>query len=172
MLFTANLSKILAKDHPARVVSRLIDQINLAPLIDAYSRQGASAYQPRMLLKLIVFAYLSNNSSSRKIVQQCRESAPFMGLSAMTKPDHNTINPFRCDRLKHVLGHVFTKISLLLAENGLVSLNENLFVDGTKIEANAKRYTLQSPQQGLRQSPPKHSLGEYQPLKQLLSIKR
>ena len=64
-----------------------------------------------------------------------------MWLSGMSTPDHNTINRFRSDRLKEVLLQVFTQVVLLLAQQGLLNIKE-LYTDGTKIEANANRYTF------------------------------
>ena len=64
-----------------------------------------------------------------------------MWLSGMNTPDHNTINRFRSDRLKDVLRQVFTQVVLLLSEQGVLNIKE-LYTDGTKIEANANRYTF------------------------------
>jgi hypothetical protein len=64
-----------------------------------------------------------------------------MWLSGMNEPDHNTVNRFRGERLKEVLKPIFVQVVQLLAESGLVSLKE-LYIDGTKIEANANRYTF------------------------------
>jgi len=70
-----------------------------------------------------------------------KENIHLMWLSGMNRPDHNTLNRFRGDRLKEVLKDIFVQVVHLLAEQGLVSLKE-LYVDGTKIEANANRYTF------------------------------
>jgi hypothetical protein len=64
-----------------------------------------------------------------------------MWLSAMSYPDHNTINRFRSERLKGVLGEVFSQVVLLLVEQRTITLKE-AYLDGTKIEANANRYTF------------------------------
>ncbi len=64
-----------------------------------------------------------------------------MWLSGQSKPDHNTINDFRGKRLKGKFKNIFNQVVMLLAEQGVLSLRE-LYVDGTKIEANANRYTF------------------------------
>lgn len=64
-----------------------------------------------------------------------------MWLSGQSKPDHNTINDFRGKRLKGKFQNIFNQVVLLLADEGVLSLKE-LFVDGTRIEANANRYTF------------------------------
>jgi len=94
-----------------------------------------------MLLKVLIYGYLSNIYSSRKMEQALKENIHFMWLSAMSRPDHNTLNRFRSERLKGEVKAIFTQIVLLLEKEGLVSL-ETTFVDGTKIEANANRYTF------------------------------
>lgn len=94
-----------------------------------------------MLLKVLIYGYLSNIYSSRKLEQALKENIHFMWLSGMNCPDHNTINRFRSERLKGKLNSIFTQIVLLLEKEGIVSLTTT-FVDGTKIEANANRYTF------------------------------
>src|SRR5690606_20010478 len=101
----------------------------------------SSSYHPQMLLKVLVYGYVSNVYSSRKLEAACKESIFFMWLSSMSYPDHNTINRFRGVRLKEALRNVFEQVVLLLAEEGLLSIEE-IFVDGTKIEANANKYTF------------------------------
>lgn len=94
-----------------------------------------------MLLKVLVYAYICNEYSSRRIEQLLKRDIHFMGLSAMNTPDHNTLNRFRSDRWKGVLKDVFSQIVLWLAESGHISLKD-VNADGTKIEANANRYTF------------------------------
>jgi IS5 family transposase len=93
------------------------------------------------MLKILVYGYLSNQYSSRKIEQAVSQNIHFMWLSAMSYPDHNTINRFRSERLKGVLKEVFSQVVLLLVEQGIITLKE-AYLDGTKIEANANRYTF------------------------------
>ena len=64
-----------------------------------------------------------------------------MWLAGMQRPDHNTINRFRSERLKDVVREVFTQVVLLLHQSNHLSL-QSVFTDGTKIEANANRYTF------------------------------
>eukprot|EP01042_Synura_sphagnicola_P032066 gene32066-41272_t len=94
-----------------------------------------------MLLKVVVYGYVTNVYSSRKLAAACQESIYFMWLSSMSYPDHNTINRFRGVRLKHALRSVFEDVVKLLAEEGLLSIEE-INTDGTKIEANANKYTF------------------------------
>ena len=128
-------------NHPVRVVNQVIDSLDIDLLINKYNGGGCSSYHPRLLLKLLVYGYLSNQYSSRKIEQATKQNIHFMWLSAMCYPDHNTINRFRSERLKGVLREVFSQVVLLLVEKGTITLKE-AYLDGTKIEANANRYTF------------------------------
>lgn len=141
MLLPPAVEDFIESNHPVRVVNQIIDKIDLEPLVKKFKGGGTSSYHPRMLLKVLVFAYLNNVYSSRRIESLVKESIPFIWLAGMNKPDHNTINRFRSDKLKDVLKQVFKQIVLLLAEAGLVDIKE-LYLDGTKIEANANRFTF------------------------------
>ena len=141
LLFPPNLSELIDEKHPVRIVSSIIDGLDIKNLIKSYKPGGTSCYHPKMLLKVLIYGYLSNIYSSRKMEQALKENIHFMWLSAMSRPDHNTLNRFRIERLKGEVKSIFTQIVLLLEKEGLVSL-ETTFVDGTKIEANANRYTF------------------------------
>ena len=141
LIFPSNLDEIIDQNHPVRLVNQVIDQIKIGPLIARYKPGGTSSYHPRLLLKVLVYAYLNNIFTSRKIEAALKENIHFMWLSGMSKPDHNTINRFRSERLEGVLKNIFGQIVELLVEQGLISLQE-IYVDGTKIEANANRYSF------------------------------
>lgn len=140
-LFPPNLSELIEANHPVRTVSAVIDGLDLSNLIRNYKPGGTSVYHPKMLLKVLVYGYLCNIYSSRKLEQALKENVHFMWLSAMNRPDHNTLNRFRSERLKGELKEIFAQIVVYLEKEGLVSL-QTIFTDGTKIEANANRYTF------------------------------
>jgi transposase len=141
MLLPPSLDELIAQNHPVRIVNKVLEQIDVQPLITKYKAGGTSSFHPRMLLKVLVFAYINNIYSSRKIEEALQQNIHFMWLSGMSTPDHNTINRFRSERLKDVLRQIFTQVVQLLAAEGLLSIKE-LYTDGTKIEANANRYTF------------------------------
>lgn len=141
LLFPPNLSEMISDNHPVRVVSDVIDRLDIECLIRKYKAGGTSSYHPRMLLKILVYGYLSNTYSSRKLEAATKENIHFMWLSGMQSPDHNTINRFRSTRLKDVVKEVFTQVVMLLVESGHVDL-QRVYTDGTKIEANANKYTF------------------------------
>jgi len=141
MAIPPTLDELVSKGHPVRIVNDVINRINIQSLLDAYKIKGCSSYHPQMLLKVLVFGYVSNVYSSRKLETACRENINFMWLSGMSYPDHNTINRFRGVRLKEALRSVFEEVVKLLSEEGLLSI-EDVYTDGTKIEANANKYTF------------------------------
>jgi transposase len=141
MLFPPDLNDLIAANHPVRVVNQVLEQIDITQLLQQYKPGGTSSYHPRMLLKVLVYAYINNIYSSRKIEEALSQNICYMWLSGMQKPDHNTINRFRGQRLQKSLRPIFTQVVLLLCEEGLLSIKD-LYTDGTKIEANANRYTF------------------------------
>lgn len=141
LLLPPSLEEMIDPNHPVRVINQVIDNLDIDLLIKKYKGGGCSSYHPRLMLKVLVYGYLTNLYSSRKIEQAVTQNIHFMWLSGMSYPDHNTINRFRSDRLKGVLREVFNQVVLLLVEKGIITLKE-AYLDGTKIEANANRYTF------------------------------
>ena len=141
LLLPPCLGDFIPRNDPVRVVHRIIEQINLEKLYRRYSPQGCSAYHPRMMLQILVYAYLRNIYSSRRIEEFCRNDIRFMWLTGNVTPDHNTINRFRSSRLKDVLKTIFATIVKFLVAEGFVSLDVAC-TDGTKMEADANRYTF------------------------------
>ena len=141
MLLPPSLEEMIPENHPVRIVNQVVDTIDLDPLIAKYKGGGCSSYHPRLMLKVLIYGYLTNTYSSRKIEEALHQNIHFMWLSGMQYPDHNTINRFRSDRLKDVLKKVFAQVVQLLVESGHVNLKE-VYLDGTKIEANANRYSF------------------------------
>jgi transposase len=147
-LLPPSIEEMIASNHPVRIVNEIIDRINIKPLINLYKGGGSSSYNAKMMLKVLVYGYLRNIYSSRKIEEMTKENIHMMWIAGMNKPDHHTINRFRSERLsgrtpseKKVLEEIFSRIVELLVETGQLSITE-LYVDGTKIEANANKYTF------------------------------
>lgn len=102
---------------------------------------GPSSYDPKMLLKAIIYAYLNNVYSSRSIETHIKSNIYFIWLCGNCEPDHNTINRFRGKKLNSYLKAIFKQVALMFAELGLINIKE-IYVDGTKIEANANKYSF------------------------------
>jgi transposase len=141
MMLPPSLGELIDKNHPVLIVNQVIDRIDIDALLKKFKGGGTSSYHPRMLLKVLVYAYVNNTYSSRRMESALKENIHFMWLAGMNKPDHNTINRFRSDRLKDVLKTVFGQVVELLVEAGHLDLKE-IYTDGTKLEAQANRYTF------------------------------
>jgi transposase len=140
-LLPYSLEELIPSGHPVRLVNSVIDQIDISSIEKRYKAGGCSSFHPRMLLKVLVYSYLENTFSSRRMERLLKESVIYMWLSGNSKPDHNTINRFRSEKLKDSLETIFSNVVALMIEQGVVSLKQ-VFVDGTKIEANANRYSF------------------------------
>ena len=139
-LIPANLEDMIPEDHIVRLVNKVIERLDISSIESTYKKGGTSIYHPRMLLKVVVYGYLQKIYSSRRITKALREDIHFMWLSGNNRPDFRTINNFRSKRLKGSIDKVFSSIFELLLKEGYVKY-ENYFLDGTKIEANANKYS-------------------------------
>ena len=140
-LFPPSIDELVPQDHPVRIVDEIIEQIDLRELISTYRVEGKPGYHPKMLLKVLVYGYMDNIYSSRKIEKALKENINFMWISGRAQVDHNTIARFRSARLAGIFKDIFRQVVLLLAQQGLVSL-KRVYTDGTKIESVAGRYTF------------------------------
>ena len=141
ILFPMILDSKISADSPARLVSQIVDNLDISGIIDTYDGGGTSSYHPRMMLKVVLFAYLNNIYSCRKIENALQDRISFMWLSGGQEPDHNTINRFRSKNLKDTINHIFTQVVIMLVEMGYLSLDV-IYTDGTKLESRANRYTF------------------------------
>jgi transposase len=140
VLLPTDLEAQIPPKHLVRVVNTAIEKMDLTALLVQYKGGGASSYHPKMLLKVLIYAYTQQLYSSRKIAKALRENIYFMWLSGNQQPDFRTINRFRSVVVKDVIEDIFTSVLELLIEEGYVKL-ENYFLDGTKMEANANKYS-------------------------------
>jgi transposase len=140
VLLPTDLEAHIPPKHLVRVVNAAIEKMDLACLLAEYKGGGTSSYHPKMLLKVLVYAYTQQLYSSRKIAKALRENIYFMWLSGNQQPDFRTINRFRSEVVKEVIEDIFASVLELLIEEGYIKL-ENYFLDGTKIEANANKYS-------------------------------
>ena len=136
-----DLEEDIPANHLVRVVNATVNRLDDSIFDAAYPGGGRDSYHPKMLTKVIIYAYTQRIYSSRQIAKAVRENVMFMWIAARQRPDFRTINRFRSERMKDVLEKVFTAVLQLLIEEKYVKL-EHYFVDGTKIEANANRYTF------------------------------
>lgn len=141
MLFPPDVSDLIPANAMVRAVDSIVNSLDRKTLTDLYPGGGASAYDPFMMLKVVLYSYAKGIYSSRKIAQATREDVNLLWLTGMHPLEHNTVNRFRSARIRPVFEQVFTSVILLLADAGMVDL-DTYFLDGTKIEANAGKFTF------------------------------
>ena len=127
----------VSEDHLVWTVLGAVDQMDLSAFYGAYrsNGQGRAAYDPAMMVALLIYAYSRGNRSSRGIERECREDVVYKLITALQVPDHSTVAEFR-RRHETELAGVFTQVLDLCREAGLVSVGV-IAVDGTKITASA-----------------------------------
>jgi transposase len=127
--------------HVARIIDEMIEAIPDQQLLAHYTGGGRSSYHPKMMLKVILYGSFQKVYSCRGIEKLLRENIPVMWLAAMQQPDFRTLNDFRGVRMKAFMDELFeTMIQRLLSDNYITM--ENYFLDGTKIEADANKYSF------------------------------
>ena len=133
----------IGKNAPVRLLNAVMERMDYRKIYAAYSRLGRIEYSPKILMKIIVYGYMRKQISSRALEASCRENLHFIYLlEGQRAPDHNTINRFRKNILTQEAGQdILRQLVLLLNQSGLLSL-EAAFIDGTKIEANANKYSF------------------------------
>ena len=140
-LLPRQYDEFIPANHLARVISDVIEKLDLHPLEAQYKGGGTSSYHPKMMLKVLVYAYTQKLYASRRIAKAVREQLPFLWLSGGQLPDFRTLNTFRSSRMKAVIDAIFASVLEHLVETGQVKL-EHYFVDGTKVEADANKHKV------------------------------
>lgn len=140
LFFTFNPVENIEENDPVRAVDAIVESLDLREFKKLYRERGRCAYNPQMLLKVIIYAYMNNIYSCRKIEKALLRDIHFIWLADQQRPDYVTINRFR-NRVKKDINNIFTQIVLLLAERGFITLDVE-YIDGTKIESKANKYTF------------------------------
>lgn len=139
---TLNLDFTIPSNHLANIISQFVDSISEDVLLGKTAKTGRPAYHPAMMLKILLFAYSRRVFSGRKIELMLEENVPMMVLADHQKISYHTINNFRSsNHANELVKKSFLYFTNLLEAEGLI--NEGaVFIDGTKIEADANRYTF------------------------------
>lgn len=138
-----NFEKIIEPNESVRTLDEICEQLDYSELNKSYLRKRSiESATPEAMFKILVYGYMTGNYSTRDIENACRNNINFMWLLDGAKaPDHNTIARFRTKRLQKIIEDLFAQLVRKLCALGEIEL-KNLFVDGTKIEANANRYSF------------------------------
>ncbi|MGG1664664.1 transposase, partial [Brevibacillus sp. NRS-1366] len=136
-----DIEELIPLHHVARVIDEMVEAIPDEQLFSHYPGGGRPSFHPKMMLKVVLFGYSQKVYSCRGIEQLTRENIPTMWLAAMQQPDYRTINEFRGRRMKSMMDELYETMTLKLIEDNYITM-ENYFLDGTKMEANANKYSF------------------------------
>ena len=132
----------LPKDHLARFVVDIVDQLDLSALTRQYRGTGSAAYHPAVMLGLLIYGYATGVYSSRRIEAATHESIAFRYIAANEQPDHDSLCAFRKRFLKEI-ETLFVQVLCIVRQMKLLKLG-TIALDGTKIHANASRHSALS----------------------------
>lgn len=138
-LMPPSLHEWLPQDHLAWFILDAVEEMNLTKLYAKYRVDGwgRSAYDPEMMVSLLLYAYSNGEVSSRQIEKLCRLDVAFRIIAANRSPDYSTICRFRAENEKE-LEQLFTQVLSLCAKAGLVKVGV-IAIDGTKVKASASK---------------------------------
>jgi len=143
MALPPSMNDWLPPDHPAYFVSETVDQFDLSAIYRNYREgRGQPPYDPRMLVKVWLYACCCGINSSRRLERALHEDVGFRVLSGNQQPDHWTLSEFR-RRHQAALGDLLKESVRVAAEAGLVKLG-HVAIDGTKLKANASKHSAMS----------------------------
>ena len=143
LVFAINSEILLPENAPVRLTSAQLEELDYTKLYRAYSAKGRkSKVDPRVLFKVMVYGYQCGIYSSRKLEEACRYRVDFMWLlEEYPAPDHTTLARFRTGRCAEAVEDLFYQYVNLLEKQGETD-HQTVFVDGTKLESSAGRYTF------------------------------
>ncbi|WP_226036725.1 transposase, partial [Aquibacillus saliphilus] len=142
VILPLDLEMKLKENDIAYAVHDLVEQIPDEAFASFLHKTGCPAYHPRMMMKIILCAYTQSVFSGRKIKALVEDSVRMMWLAQGHEPSYRTINRFRVnEEVKELLRQCFVQFRCQLVKEELID-NEAIFIDGTKIEANANKFTF------------------------------
>ena len=134
------LETIIPKNDSVRLLSQFVEEMDLTDLYSTYDR--INSLSPRTLLKIVLYSYMNGDYSSRSMELNCKRDINFMFLlEGHSAPDHATLAGFRSIHFAPCSKRILAEVSNILFDLGEIS-GETIFIDGTKIEANANKYTF------------------------------
>lgn len=137
-----NIDYMIPANDSVRLLSQFVEEMDLTDLYSTYSRVRENQVSPRNMLKIIIYAYMNRLYSSRDIENACRRDINFMFLlEGFTAPDHATFARFRSLHFALCAEKILAEMTNFLHDIGEIS-GKTIFIDGTKIEACANKYTF------------------------------
>jgi len=132
----------LPKEHLARFVVDIVDQLDLSALTGQYRGSGSAAYHPAVMLGLLIYGYATGVYASRRIETATHESIAFRYIAANEQPDHDSLCTFR-KRFLTEIEALFVQVLCIARQMKLLKLG-TIALDGTKVHANASRHSALS----------------------------
>jgi transposase len=142
LLFPSNVFDILPKDHECFVYDDIFRQIDISKIENNYSHLGQNAYNPQLVVGILIYGYSKGVFSSRQIEKKCHEDLGFMHISHLNCPNFRVLSDFRKDN-PDFLKECFKQSALLAKQLGMVSFG-HVSLDGSKFKANTSKHKAMS----------------------------
>ncbi|SQC01355.1 transposase [Clostridium tetanomorphum] len=137
-----NIDYMIPNNDSVRLLSQFVEEMDLTDLYSTYSRIRENQATPRQMLKIVLYSYMNHNYSSRAMELSCKRDVNFMYLlEGSPVPDHSTFARFRSIHFAQCSETIMAEMTNFLYETGEI-LGDAIFIDGTKIEACANKYTF------------------------------
>lgn len=135
------IEEFIPSGHLVRIIDKTIEGLDMADLSQFYPGGGSSAYHPKMMIKVWVYGYCTRIYTTRPLARAIREQLPFIWLAGGHRPSFKTLSEFRGNRMQEMIDVVFKMVLVMLIDEGYINL-EDLYVDGSKWEANANKHKV------------------------------
>jgi len=142
LLFPSNVFDLLPKEHECFIYDTIFQRIDISSIKGKYSHMGQRAYDPKLVVGILIYAYTRGVFSSRQIEKRCREDLSFMYISHMNCPNFRVLSDFRKEN-PEFLKNCFVQSALLAKELGMVSFG-HVSLDGSKFKANTSKHKAMS----------------------------
>ena len=135
------IGELVKENVLLQIINKIVDDLDLEQLNTYYSGIGCPPYHPQMMIKVWLYGYCNKVYTSRPLARKLREDLGFIYLSGNSRPCFKTLSDFRSRRMAGMIDQIFEKVLVYLVESGYVDL-EDLYVDGSRWEANANKYKV------------------------------
>ncbi len=133
--------KLVGPNHISRIIDEMVERIDMELLSAYYKGGGCPAYHPKLMIKVWLYGFCEQLYTSRPLAKALGERIPFIWLAGGARPCFKTLSSFRGERMQDLIDEVFKAVLYLLIQEGYIDL-EDLFVDGSKWEANANKHKV------------------------------
>lgn len=135
------IKDLVSENALAQIINEVVEGIELKELESCYSGIGCPPYHPKMMIKVWIYGYCTKVYTSRPLAKKLREDLVFIWLGGGQRPCFKTLSEFRSCRMQNLVDTVLSTVLLYLVEQGYVNLDD-LYVDGSKWEANANKHKI------------------------------